>query len=300
MNLPAALVLPACLLAMSSQALPAKELHTPFTFIIESAEHTPGVLVFTGEHAKPKKSIAFSQGIDMIIKGIGLNIDHIRFVKEPKATDYCVHANNKAAYAKSLIIAANNGIKLDRDMRMETKMTREQFATRLHEAILATGNYPVTLNWLIIKDEAAFSPDALNAVQTLVKFNVVTLEKGSYRPKALITELEAATMVKKAVAFIKAHKPVEAAVPQTEDEVTFQSTPVNDSVNRVVLSRGEKPNSGYQIMITSIVFPAKGQAEIHYKLTDPAPGNSYLQVITTATAETYVAAGYQVSLKEDK
>jgi len=298
MNLSTALLLPACLLVMSSQALPAKELNTP---VSELAKHTAGLPVYFGENAKPKKSIAFSQGIDMIVKGIGLNIDQIRFVKEPKATDYCVHANNKAAYAKSIIIAANNGIKLDRDMRLETKMTREQFAMRLHEAILATGNYPVTLNWLVIKDEAAFIPEALNAVQTLVKFNVVSLEKGSFRPKALITELEAAAMVKKSVTFIKTHKPDIGVAPQpAAGEVTFQSTPVNDSVNKIVLSRGEKPNSGYQIMITSIVFPAKGQAEIHYKLTDPAPGNSYLQVITTATAETYVAAGYEVSVKEDK
>lgn len=300
MNLSTALLLPACLLAVSSQALPAKELNTLVTFTEEPAKHIAGLPVFIGENAKPKKSISFSQGIDMIVKGIGLNIDHIRFVKEPKATDYCVHASNKAAYAKSIIIAANNGIKLDRDIRLETKMTREQFAMRLYEAILATGNYPVTLNWLVIKDEAAFSPEALNAVQTLVKFSVVALEKGSFRPKALITELEAAAMVKKSVAFIKAHKPDAGAVPQPTSEVTFQSTPVNDSVNRVVLSRGEKPNSGYQIMITSIVFPAKGQAEIHYKLVDPAPGNSYLQVITTATAETYVAAGYEVFVKEDK
>jgi hypothetical protein len=284
MNLYAALVLSASLLTAPHQApaAPVASLH------IEEAQ------------AVKPKNIVFPMGIDLIVRGLGLNIDHIRFIKEPLATDYCVNADNNAPYARSIIIAANNGIKLDRNMKMNKKLTRAEFALYLFEAINATGNYPVNMMWLLIKDEAAFPPDALSAVQTLVKFKVVTLENGRFRPNALITLVDAEKMVKNAAAFVKAHKAQSSATPQPTDEVTFTTTPVNEHVNRVVISRGEKPNSGYQIIVTSIVFPEKGAAVIHYKLTDPAPDHSYLQVITTPTVETFVAADCKVTLQEDK
>lgn len=249
------------------------------------------------EQVKPANKLTYGRGIDLIVKGLGLNIDNIRFVKEPKATDYVAKADNKAAYANSIIIAACNGIKLSRGLNPVAAMTREQFALHLNEAIQSTGQYPVNMMWLLIKDEKSFGPDGLSAVQNLVKFNVVALEKGNFRPKALITASEATKMVKNAAAFIKSHqagKPGQA----TEQDVSMDISPVNAAVNKISLSRGSKPNSGYQISISSIVF-SKAEAIIHYQLTDPKAGNSYLQVITEPTAETFISSAYQVVLKKN-
>lgn len=249
--------------------------------------------------AAPKNRVSFGQGIALIVKGLGLNIDNIRFIKEPKATDYFVNANNKASYAPSLIIAANNGIKLSRTIKPETAMTREQFALSLYQAIQSTGQYPTNMMWLHVGDEASFSGQTLSAVQTLIKFNVVTLENEKFRPKAYITTTEATKMVENAATFIQSHKTANAGATKPEDEVTFTSTPVNDSVNTILISRGSKPNSGYQIAVTGIVFSESGEAVIHYKLTDPAPDKSYLQVITEPTAATFVSSTYRIRLEKE-
>lgn len=249
------------------------------------------------EQIKPVNRLTYGRGIDLIVKGLGLNIDNIRFVKEPKATDYVAKADNKAAYANSIIIASCNGIKLNKALNPLAAMTREQFALHLNEAIQSTGQYAVNMMWLLIKDEKSFSPDALSAVQNLVKFNVVALEKGSFRPKALITIAEATKMVKNAATFVKSHQAGKPA-PATEQEVSMNISPVNAAVNKVSLSRGSKPNSGYQISISSIVF-SKNEAIVHYQLSDPKAGNSYLQVITEPTAETFVSSAYQVVLKKN-
>ncbi|EDM36772.1 hypothetical protein PBAL39_17899 [Pedobacter sp. BAL39] len=245
-----------------------------------------------------QSKLSYGRGLDMIVMGLGLNIDNIRFVKEPKATDYFIQANNKAAYAQSLIIAANNGIQLKRSINPEWAMTREQFALALHQAIQGTGQYMTNMMWIIVSDESSFSEGSLAAVQNLIKFNVITLQNGKFRPKSYITTAEANAMVKKAATFIQRSKANQA--PAADAETTFTSTPVNEAVNRVVLSRGSKPNSGYQISISKIIFSENKEAVIYYVVKDPEAGNSYMQVIAEPTAETFISSDYKVVLQKEQ
>ena len=247
-----------------------------------------------------RSRISFGEGIDLIVKGLGLNIDNIRFIKAPKATDYFKYASNDAPYAPSLIIAANNGIRSGRELRPGKPATRQQFAQALYEAVQSTGQYPTNMMWLNIKDEAAFKGEGLSAVQTLIKFNVVTLEDGNFRPKAYITAAEAKKMVEQAAAFIQSHKERAAAEHADKGAATFISSPINDKVNSIVISAGNQPTSGYQLVITRIDFSAAGEAVIHYKLAAPAEGSMNLQVITEPKAETFISSAYKVVLEEDK
>lgn len=264
------------------------------------ATETIAAAMSVAEPPNAAKVITYGQGIDLIVKGLGLNIDNIRFIKEPKATDYCQYADNKASYAQSVIIAANNGITLDRKQRFNTPMTREQFALALEEAIEHTGPYPMNMMWINIGDAAAFvnKDKSNNAVQALIKFGVVKLERNNFRPRANVTPAEANAMVAKAAAFIKEHKQ-RVEEHQQQSEVTVTTTPVNAQVNSVVLSRGSKPNSGYQIAITGIDF-SEGTATVRYKLSNPEEGKMYMQVITEPKAETFVGSAYKVVLQEDK
>lgn len=248
--------------------------------------------------ARPR--ISFGESIDLIVKGLGLNIDNIRFIKAPKATDYFKYARNDAPYAPSLIIAANNGIRSGRELRPGKAATRQQFAQALYEAVESTGQYPTNMMWINIKDEAAFKGEGLSAVQTLIKFRVVALEDGSFRPGAYITEAEAKAMVQQAAAFIQAHKERAAAEHGDKGGVTFTASPVNDKVNSIVISAGSQPTAGYQLAITRIDFIAGEEAVIHYRLTAPEPGSMNLQVITEPRAETFISSAYKVMLEEDK
>ncbi|MBO9732831.1 MAG: protease complex subunit PrcB family protein [Chitinophaga sp.] len=282
MKLYTAVALPVFLLTLSSQDLYSKD--KPVTEFVAP---------------KPQTRISFGSGIDLIVKGLGLNIDNIRFIKAPKASDYFKKANDKAPYAESLIIAGNNGIESGRDLNPEAPATREQFALALYEAIQHTGPYAENMMWINVKDEKSFSGNSLNAVQSLIKSKVVALENGNFRPKAYITKSEATAMVKKAAAFVQSIKGNAGNTPAPEGTVSFTTTPVNDHVNSVVLSAGQKPTGGYVLQVTRIDFTSDHQAIIHYKLTSPAPGSMNIQVITEPKAETFVGSDYQVTLKAD-
>ncbi|UJF35183.1 S-layer homology domain-containing protein [Paenibacillus hexagrammi] len=242
----------------------------------------------------PKGHVTIAQGVHLIVQGLHLNIDNIRFIKEPKASDYYSHVPDNAWYAPSMIIAAHNGIELNRDLMPDDEMTREQFAANLYQAIQHTGTYVTNKMWIIMKDENAFSEGTMNAVQDLVKMKVIELDNGAFHPKTPITRSEAAEMLYNAIEFVNSHKQ-----PVQEQSVTFTSTPVNDDVNKIVVSRGTKPHAGYKIEITGIDFQTDGTAVIRYHLTDPDPLALYAQVITEPTAETYVASSYTITLKQE-
>ncbi|MEW9698028.1 S-layer homology domain-containing protein [Paenibacillus sp. SI8] len=247
----------------------------------------------------PKGTVTFAQGTHLIVKGLHLNLDRIRFIKEPKASDYFDYVPNDAWYASSLIIASHNGIKLKRDLQPQTAMTREQFATSLYQAIQGTGSYITNKMWLVVKDAPEFSEGTISAVQDLIKYKVVSLVDGKFRPKDEVTRSEAAEMIFNAIAFVKSHQQDQPAQDSPHSEVTMTVTPVNADVNTITLSRGSKPNPGYQITITGIDFPEQGQAVVRYKLSDPLPDMAYAAIITEPKAETYVASIYKVTLKEE-
>lgn len=162
-----------------------------------------------------QKKITTGEGIALIVKALKLNIDNIRFIKAPKATDYFPYANNKAAYAEALIIAANNGITLKKQTRFELPMTRELFAIALEQAITAKREYVTNMMWIQVADEKAFSKEGLSAVQRLIKFDVVSLDKAKkFRPKAYITPVEAKAILARAATFFQAPAQEKEAAPQ--------------------------------------------------------------------------------------
>src|SRR4029453_16046345 len=54
----------------------------------------------------PDATLTAAQGIQLIVNALDLNIDLIRFIKAPQATDYFKNADNAAWYSDDLIIVA--------------------------------------------------------------------------------------------------------------------------------------------------------------------------------------------------
>ena len=62
----------------------------------------------------PDRILSSVEGIHMINAAFDLNLDLVRFIKEPLATDYFKNVDDKAWYAYGLIVATVNGVELDR------------------------------------------------------------------------------------------------------------------------------------------------------------------------------------------
>jgi hypothetical protein len=250
----------------------------------------------------PKGKVTTAAGVHMLVKGLELNLDRLRFIKEPKASDSFDNVPNDAWYAPSMIAAIHNGIPLTRDIQPQSILTREAFAAYLFGALMTKMNYVSTMIWLEIKDQDEISKDKTIAVQELVKSKIAPLENGSFRPKAEITRSEAADMLYNTMQFIKdnpnlGEQPTTPA-PAAHEEVTVTSVAVNADVNKIVLSRGTKPNTGYGIKIVGVDFTSEGQATIRYSLQNPEPHHMYAQVLTEPKAETYVSSAYKVTAEQ--
>lgn len=73
----------------------------------------------TPELFAPQAAISEAQTVQLMVNALGLNLDLVRFVKEPKASDYFKQANNEAWYANALITAAVNSLELPTDLAPE-------------------------------------------------------------------------------------------------------------------------------------------------------------------------------------
>ncbi|SDN02948.1 S-layer homology domain-containing protein [Paenibacillus sp. yr247] len=243
------------------------------------------------DHFVPKGKISYAQSVQMIVKGMNLNLDLLRFFRQPLATDFYTNVPNDAWYADAFIIAHYKGLDLPKDVNPNATITREQFGYLLVSALEKKGHFPLVKMVIPIKDEDQITVDYQGALQRLLLYKIEQLDKdGKFNPKAELTRGEAARWVYNAVRVLESHteKP---PVPVEEVAVTVEK--VNDDVNKVTLSRGVKPNPGYSIAIQSVRFDQNGQAVITYTLQDPKPDTMYADVMTEAKAVTYVSSAYK-------
>lgn len=155
----------------------------------------------------PDKKITAVESIQLIVNAFKLNIDTIRFIKEPKATDYYGKADNDAWYANTLIIAAMNGIELPKDLDPNQKWTREEFTYQLIKATEKYANLPmIKLNSVSITDQDQLTIDYSGAIQRALTYGVVQLDaEEKFNPKDEISRAEAAEQIFNTLEYIKAH-----------------------------------------------------------------------------------------------
>jgi hypothetical protein len=245
------------------------------------------------EHYVPKGKISYAQSVQMIVKGLNLKMDTIRFIKQPLASDTYSNVPNDAWYADAFIIAHYNGLEIPKDVNPNATISREQFGDLLVRAIETKGNFPLVKMFIVIKDEDQININYQGTLQRLLLYKITQLDQdGKFNPKAELTRGEAANWVYQAIQFVESHAQNQAPV----EEVSVKVEKVNDEVNKVTLSK-ELPNPGYGIAIQAIEFQADGQAVIRYTIQKPKPGMMYPQVITEAKAETYVSSKYTAIAK---
>jgi hypothetical protein len=242
------------------------------------------------DHFVPKGKISYAQTVQMIVKGMNLNLDTLRFIKQPLASDIFTNIPNDAWYADAFIIAHYNGMNIPKDVNPNATITREQFGEMLVRALEKKGNFPLVKMFIPIKDEAQITPEYQGALQRLLLYKIADLDKeGMFNPKAELTRGEAAGWIFNAIRVLETH--IQKPAPVEDVSVTVEK--VTDDVNKVTLSRGQKPNSGYSIAIQNVRFDQNGQAVISYTLQDPKPDTMYADVITEAKAVTYVSSAYK-------
>ncbi|MFD0695872.1 S-layer homology domain-containing protein [Paenibacillus sp. GCM10027628] len=262
-----------------------------------SALQTRGVVSgIDNDHFVPKGKITIAQSVQMIVKGMDLNLDLLRFVKQPLASDYYTNIPNDAWYAEAFIIAHYSGLDIPKDVNPNATITREQFGDMLIRALEKHGQFPMIKMFIEIKDADQITPEFQGALQRMLLYKIAELDKdGKLNPKAELTRGEAATWVYNASKVLAAH----SQKPAPAEQVTVTVDKVNDDINKITLSRGSKPNAGYGIEITGIRFEKDDQAVITYTLKDPKPDSMNAEVITEPKSVTYISSKYKAVAEPD-
>lgn len=188
----------------------------------------------------PDLSITAAQGVQMIVSALDLNLNAIRFVKEPHATDYFKNANDSAWYAQALIIAGVHGLDLPADLKPGEKLTREEFTYQLIDAIENTNRLPMIKPVVVeYADQDQVKVEYSGAIQRALNYGVLKLDaSGKLNPKQEITRAEAAVAISNALAYLKAHPATEAT-----DEVLTAEQAVQ------VIKEAVGPEASLQIKI---------------------------------------------------
>lgn len=150
----------------------------------------------------PDRLMTAAEGVQLLVNALDLNLDTVRFIKEPKATDYFSKADDNAWYAQALITAAVNGLALPSDLDPAQVWTRQEFIYRLIGAMEMTGKTPVIIQiYREIADEDQIEEAYKSAVQRALAYGVAALdEDGKFYPQEPVTRAEAAQQVYLALA----------------------------------------------------------------------------------------------------
>lgn len=237
----------------------------------------------------PKGNLTYAEGVSLIVRGLGLNIDNIRFIKAPKASDYYPNVKDDAWYSDAFIIASLNGLEIPNGVKPNDIMTREQFAHPLFKGMTKKGDYAFIEIFMLLEDEAEVNKDYMDSIQKLMISKVVTLDKtNKFYPKKAITRSDAASWLYDAIQFVKETAPIPNSPEQPTLDPKLTVTAVNADINKVTVT-AQVPHPGYGLRIASIEFNGD-QAIIHVEAVLPDPEKMYPQVITDVQVSTYVDA----------
>lgn len=243
----------------------------------------------------PNKKVTYATGVHLLVKAFDLNIDNIRFIKAPVASDYYSNVKNGKWYSESFIIAHLNGLAVPENVNPNKVMTKEEFAHLLFQALTHEGEFSFIELWVEINDADKINSEYMNSIQKLLITNIAELKDDNFNPKKELTRSDAAKMLHKGILFLKQHneqleqeKEYEA---KQDEEISLETISLTDDVKKVTLSWGEK-SWGHTIWITKVEYQKNGEAIIYYDLDYPKPNEIYIQGMTEPKAHVYLPAEF--------
>jgi len=244
---------------------------------------------------RPGDKLTYAEGVTMIVAGLGLGRDDIRFVKEPKAGDFYDFVPEGKWYTDAFLTAGFH-LDLPRSVKPDLSMTRERFAHHLYRGMVAKAGFALPSPTSAIADLDAISPEYRDSVQSLLYAGIASADgDGRFEPKRAVTRSEAAGMLFEAIAFLRSleasGEPVKASDPSPLANLRLESAPLTGEVNAVTVL-ATAPHPGYGIRVKSVVFDGD-KAFIHVEPVPPDPDRFYAQVLTEVSATVYIDSAYR-------
>ncbi|WP_442601439.1 hypothetical protein [Paenibacillus sp. KN14-4R] len=135
-------------------------------------------------HFDPMGTLTYAQGVQLIVKGLKLNLDNLKFIKQPLASDYYTNLPDRTWFSDSFVIAYYNGLDIPKDVDPSRTMTKQVFYNLLYQAL---------------GKKADFTP-----IQTLLLTKIMSLDKNNaLHPRSALTRSEASEIIYNTIEFLQ-------------------------------------------------------------------------------------------------
>ncbi|PKM57794.1 MAG: hypothetical protein CVU98_04180 [Firmicutes bacterium HGW-Firmicutes-3] len=173
----------------------------------------------------PYATITTAQAIQLMVNFMELNLNDVRFVKAPLATDYFEKAINSAWYKEAFIITGVKNPVFPSDINPNQPMTTEAFVYYLIQTLELQYDLPmIKVLPQSITDNQAINPNYSGAIQRALYYGIIALDQqGNIHPNRLITRARAAQLVKNVMDYRDARE------RSIENTLKFEATLENTS-----------------------------------------------------------------------
>jgi len=248
-----------------------------------------------GNHEfKPKDNLSYAQAAILLDDAFELSLAHIKFVKEPKASDIYTKVKDNQWYSQAFIDGFYNGVVFASDVNPNASISKEEFAALLITQLDRQVEYQLIEMYINYKDEDKVKQDYKDEIQKLLLLKFEELDKNNkFNPKSAIKREEAAIWLSNVLDFI-AEKKNEQKEGLVLSDITLNREAHSTEVDKVTVF-ATVPHPGYSATISEIKFDGD-TAYIKLQQVNPDPDKMYPQVVSTITLTTFIATNYKVKI----
>ncbi|MDF1617385.1 BsuPI-related putative proteinase inhibitor [Petrocella sp. FN5] len=242
----------------------------------------------------PSATITTAQAIQLMVNFMELNLEDIRFIKAPLATDYFKNANNNAWYSNAFMVTGVKNPVFPSEVLPNQPMTTEAFIHYLVKTMELQYDLPmIKVLPQSIKDGSSIQPSYEGTIQRALYYGILRLDdQGNIYPKDLMTRARAAVLVKNVMDYKEAHE------RHLENALKFEASLENTS---------KSDGYGMQFKLTNVsskdalLTYSSGQ-KYDYKVYDPS-GNMIYQwskdkFFTMALVDQVIKSGDFITFNE--
>ncbi|MDO7905953.1 S-layer homology domain-containing protein [Paenibacillus sp. JX-17] len=161
----------------------------------------------TSSEFQPNQQLTAAQGISLIVQSFNLNLDAVRFIKAPKASDYFAKVKDSDWSAQAFVIAQIFDFDVPSDIDPGAALTKEQFTYYLVKGMERSSGLPlINIKPVELKDDAKITAVYQGAIQRSFHYGIQSPgADNSFHPQDPVTRAEAAVMVYNALEYLKSH-----------------------------------------------------------------------------------------------
>jgi len=224
-----------------------------------------GIMIGTGTDANgaaifaPSAMVSKAQLAVVLQRTFQLDYDHIRFIKQPVASDYYQDIPNESWYAEAVIMGAiNNIFPSGGNFAPDQAVSRLEVSQALYRSFQAKHiSIPMIMLMPVFEDTAALTQEEMNAVVFVNNTGIMPGDAGLFRPNMKVQRSDLASVLGRCVDLMALGENDSGRESQAPSGKTF------------IIALPSNPTTGYSWSLSQAGDPEKVSMVTDFYLSEP-------------------------------